>query len=99
MIFFFFSSRRRHTRSLCDWSSDVCSSDLVATPPVLRPYVTAVGTGLGGEWRGDLDQPTTLSCGLIRHEQLCSAPSHSKDCAVQSSLGLDVPARAGRSAT
>src|SRR5260221_2973086 len=27
---FFFSSRRRHTRSLCDWSSDVCSSDLSA---------------------------------------------------------------------
>src|SRR5437588_4347988 len=25
---FFFSSRRRHMRSLCDWSSDVCSSDL-----------------------------------------------------------------------
>src|SRR5260221_6981334 len=24
---FSFSSRRRHTRSLCDWSSDVCSSD------------------------------------------------------------------------
>src|SRR5260221_7438995 len=24
----FISSRRRHTRSLCDWSSDVCSSDL-----------------------------------------------------------------------
>src|SRR5947207_10258656 len=29
-LFFFFSSRRRHTRSLCDWSSDVCSSDLIA---------------------------------------------------------------------
>src|SRR5215469_12549324 len=28
--FFFFSSRRRHTRSLRDWSSDVCSSDLGA---------------------------------------------------------------------
>src|SRR5204863_1385202 len=27
-LFFFFSSRRRHTRSLRDWSSDVCSSDL-----------------------------------------------------------------------
>src|SRR5260370_14927197 len=26
---FFFSSRRRHTRFKCDWSSDVCSSDLV----------------------------------------------------------------------
>src|SRR5215211_8747877 len=41
-VFFFFSSRRRHTRSLCDWSSDVCSSDLgkraVATlEPVLGP--------------------------------------------------------------
>src|SRR5437867_11596675 len=28
MIYFFFSSRRRHTRSYGDWSSDVCSSDL-----------------------------------------------------------------------
>src|SRR2546430_4747207 len=29
-FFFFFSSRRRHTRFDCDWSSDVCSSDLVS---------------------------------------------------------------------
>src|SRR5699024_11666317 len=29
VIFFFFSSRRRHTRSKRDWSSDVCSSDLI----------------------------------------------------------------------
>src|SRR5882762_11625202 len=28
MCLFFFSSRRRHTRFKCDWSSDVCSSDL-----------------------------------------------------------------------
>src|SRR2546430_7347515 len=28
MCYFFFSSRRRHTRFDCDWSSDVCSSDL-----------------------------------------------------------------------
>src|SRR2546430_11913699 len=28
-FFFFFSSRRRHTRFDCDWSSDVCSSDLM----------------------------------------------------------------------
>src|SRR6266481_8594875 len=28
-VFFFFSSRRRHTRWNCDWSSDVCSSDLM----------------------------------------------------------------------
>src|SRR2546426_265660 len=31
-IFFFFSSRRRHTRLQGDWSSDVCSSDLPASP-------------------------------------------------------------------
>src|SRR6266542_221312 len=36
-LFFFFSSRRRHTRCYRDWSSDVCSSDLV--PPAYRfPY-------------------------------------------------------------
>src|SRR5215210_4435352 len=29
LCFFFFSSRRRHTRYIGDWSSDVCSSDLV----------------------------------------------------------------------
>src|SRR2546430_9288095 len=32
VFFFFFSSRRRHTRFDCDWSSDVCSSDLVHSP-------------------------------------------------------------------
>src|SRR5688500_20294208 len=31
MNFFFFSSRRRHTRLQGDWSSDVCSSDLSGT--------------------------------------------------------------------
>src|SRR5438128_9674358 len=35
-IFFFFSSRRRHTRCYRDWSSDVCSSDLPPAPPA-RP--------------------------------------------------------------
>src|SRR5689334_24628872 len=29
-LYFFFSSRRRHTRWNCDWSSDVCSSDLAS---------------------------------------------------------------------
>src|SRR5699024_9041238 len=33
-VFFFFSSRRRHTRSKRDWSSDVCSSDLDVLPDV-----------------------------------------------------------------
>src|SRR5215475_15225376 len=33
LFLFFFSSRRRHTRFSRDWSSDVCSSDLVVPPP------------------------------------------------------------------
>src|SRR5438270_8847636 len=32
-VHFFFSSRRRHTRFDCDWSSDVCSSDLAPWDP------------------------------------------------------------------
>src|SRR2546430_2913142 len=36
VFFFFFSSRRRHTRFDCDWSSDVCSSDLVLSLGVQR---------------------------------------------------------------
>src|SRR6266705_5123730 len=36
---FFFSSRRRHTRSYGDWSSDVCSSDLWLLTPFLLSHV------------------------------------------------------------
>src|SRR5947199_2550148 len=46
MFGFFFSSRRRHTRCLSDWSSDVCSSDLAAT--------ARIGPGLG-DAQGTLD--------------------------------------------
>src|SRR2546430_8308415 len=38
-FFFFFSSRRRHTRFDCDWSSDVCSSDLQKQYRDLPGYV------------------------------------------------------------
>src|SRR2546428_9000255 len=42
--FVFFSSRRRHTRSDRDWSSDVCSSDLHrgALPEIITPEVGAL---------------------------------------------------------
>src|SRR5207249_9450877 len=48
ICFFFFSSRRRHTRSKRDWSSDVCSSDLTrtrwpsATPTGMRTFTSRV---------------------------------------------------------
>src|SRR5438034_9849468 len=48
---FFFSSRRRHTRSLCDWSSDVCSSDLfalaLAIPQILKYFEHWTGGSQG----------------------------------------------------
>src|SRR5690349_22402102 len=50
-VVFLFSSRRRHTRSLRDWSSDVCSSDLalaaLAEPIRLGPHEVIV-TGSAG---------------------------------------------------
>src|SRR5688572_31122384 len=47
-FFFFFLSRRRHTRFDCDWSSDVCSSDLDATrhTRVLSLLLHGRGAGL-----------------------------------------------------
>src|SRR5204862_1187880 len=38
LSFVFFSSRRRHTRSLRDWSSDVCSSDLESRRRLAPPF-------------------------------------------------------------
>src|SRR5579859_5271620 len=54
-LFFFFSSRRRHTRFDCDWSSDVCSSDLE------HGQVTfAHGFGTKGPKSSDPVRATTL---------------------------------------
>src|ERR1022692_2836178 len=50
VCFFFFSSRRRHTRLQGDWSSDVCSSDLVPTDfryPFFAILIFLAGAGMG----------------------------------------------------
>src|SRR5260370_12563250 len=44
-LFFFFSSRRRHTRFKCDWSSDVCSSDLGPTETTIWSATSRVEAG------------------------------------------------------
>src|SRR5215213_10755899 len=54
IFFFFFSSRRRHTRLVSDWSSDVCSSDLLVTIGVA---LSAFGT-LGDRF-DDVEQAST----------------------------------------
>src|SRR5206468_7629685 len=49
-FFFFFSSRRRHTRSDRDWSSDVCSSDLSYTASQRWPVILFLhGAGERGD--------------------------------------------------
>src|SRR6266702_2798095 len=45
MVFFFFSSRRRHTRWPRDWSSDVCSSDLNGGRMANQPPRLVLATG------------------------------------------------------
>src|SRR5205085_5860555 len=52
---FFFSGRRRHTRFDCDWSSDVCSSDLLdQLEPERARFIAAFGYILGRVANADL---------------------------------------------
>src|SRR5207249_8239112 len=49
-VAFFFSRRRRHTRSKRDWSSDVCSSDLYGKGGV-RPWQAEIASGVAEDDR------------------------------------------------
>src|SRR5207249_6314301 len=59
---FFYSSRRRHTRSKRDWSSDVCSSDL---------YINSTGIALivGILARARKERRAIVACSLSAHYQ------------------------------
>src|SRR5256885_8228761 len=48
-LLFFFSSRRRHTRLQGDWSSDVCSSDLVAVGSCISSTAGVFNIGQEGQ--------------------------------------------------
>src|SRR6266480_7348345 len=66
---FFFSSRRRHTRLTCDWSSDVCSSDLTEriTAAVALEQAVVTGTAqLNGASRGLADEVARHLQALLR---------------------------------
>src|SRR5260370_3710907 len=65
MFFFFFSSRRRHTRFKCDWSSDVCSSDLSAMELHLR--------GCDAALFAELDRPIAMAAAGTVSEAGCDA--------------------------
>src|SRR6266487_7158428 len=63
-VFFFFSSRRRHTRWTGDWSSDVCSSDLLRLP--VRPEAISLNALMAdcvsGSLKPDGADPTRDRC-------------------------------------
>src|SRR4051812_50126255 len=51
-MFFYFSSKRRHTTLTCDWSSDVCSSDLpFGIPAIVIARPTTAGMPKGSAQR------------------------------------------------
>src|SRR5882762_9426804 len=62
-FFFFFSSRRRHTRFKCDWSSDVCSSDLDHVAAGLLMLLLGVLLFIPG-WFGGGDAKLMAAIGL-----------------------------------
>src|SRR5207237_7003896 len=57
----FFSGRRRHTRFKCDWSSDVCSSDLVADAMSRQVDRELALARLRGKVRGGPEAATELA--------------------------------------
>src|SRR5258706_7949982 len=76
LLCFFFSSRRRHTRLVSDWSSDVCSSDLV---PIagrvggtdrlhLVEWADLGAAGLGGGDVIEQHRPLRIEAAAVHHE-------------------------------
>src|SRR5690606_41201872 len=79
--YFFFSSRRRHTRFSRDWSSDVCSSDLEAQPEgSFGQQIPHLGGGVfvDGRWCGEFQQD--LTTGVVRDSN--GEPAHETEIEV-----------------
>src|SRR5580698_6311450 len=63
MFFFFFSSRRRHTRLTCDWSSDVCSSDLsIPATPAAKADLSSAAQAAGLQSCPSRTEPASDLC-------------------------------------
>src|SRR5215203_6532108 len=80
-FFFFFSSRRRHTRYWRDWSSDVCSSDLIAGrhAVLLRPVV-ALAVHRALHERIPADDPLRLTLREVDTRAVAAKAGRSREC-------------------
>src|SRR5260370_17917789 len=88
-VFFFFSSRRRHTIFKCDWSSDVCSSDLVvgsiflSGPSVLKMFRDDKSTNavvLIGEIGGSAEEDAANYIAEMRYPKRSEERRVGKEC-------------------
>src|SRR6266481_9777930 len=83
--YFFFSSRRRHTRWNCDWSSDVCSSDLGDMASVPHNYMLGafVNGGIAGEtaagYCAEIDLPAHDPTDVVAEQERVLAPTRRED--------------------
>src|SRR2546430_9910706 len=77
LFFFFFSSRRRHTRFDCDWSSDVCSSDLLAQRHGSVSRLVRVADRERASRRGAVRRGDGLPCAVDRKSTRLNS-SHSQ---------------------
>src|SRR2546427_13188336 len=99
VLFFFFSSRRRHTRFDCDWSSDVCSSDLAAQTENCNTDADRCNLGSDHCWRVILShapicfQSTSVPCRMRQRESRLSFTCASFD---HNQWGGSAGARANR---
>src|SRR5438034_10603279 len=84
---FFFSSRRRHTMSLCDWSSDVCSSDLVTA---IKLGVLMIKLGQFLSSRADLLPEQALAALSSLQDEVPPAPFSHVVSVIETELGKPV---------
>src|SRR6266478_7135785 len=90
-FFFFFSSRRRHTRFDCDWSSDVCSSDLAETG-----CPGCAGTGCPDSGATGCPGCAGTGCPGTAHQPAREVPEHSDPWRSASAWPSLTPPRPGR---
>src|SRR5256885_8029789 len=84
-VFFFFSSRRRHTRLQGDWSSDVCSSDLdslgdVCECAVAVVLIKAIARTFGSVRQANSGEDKNVEPAIVVVVQKCTAEIGRASC-------------------
>src|SRR5699024_11917088 len=91
LFVFFFSSRRRHTRSKRDWSSDVCSSDLC----IRRMRLRRRGNTFCGCCRSSMMSVVTRSCLILLVAGFVRLTARKRSCCLMVGRLSLWPVRAG----